>query len=217
MNRYKPIGWQRESHRHSLAAKGIKTRFISYASVSEIVESRRIRHPTKVFSDTGIKISDIPLNKQEEKEVAFEKVKESFDVRRRRRQAIKEAIDVVRPPVDGEKYSHYLFEVKNELRIAGIDLSEHVDDTNVPLVGEKQDRTADRFISDIMRDNYTINGIKPEGSFSYDSANKVFISGQKYSLMQKKKERDNAIAELDKFGKQDKKDFKEVDDPFLLV
>jgi hypothetical protein len=32
MHRYKPIGWQREPYRHSLAAKGIKTRLVANAN-----------------------------------------------------------------------------------------------------------------------------------------------------------------------------------------
>jgi len=38
MNRYKPIGWRNESYRHSLAAKGIKTKVdMSFALKSSVV------------------------------------------------------------------------------------------------------------------------------------------------------------------------------------
>lgn len=42
MNRYKPLGWRYESYRHSLAAKGIKTR-LSFVRINENPSYKRIR------------------------------------------------------------------------------------------------------------------------------------------------------------------------------
>jgi hypothetical protein len=134
MSRYKPTGWRNDSVRHSLAAKGFKTRRDAFA-VSDFIKKARVEYgrPTGI-TETRYQarsqsivppkrdLSQLELTPEERKEATIRQIE--FTLRPTElRAAIVGKVLTSLPPMKGEQYDDYQDRVMKEFREQGVDPS----------------------------------------------------------------------------------------------
>jgi len=181
MNRYKPIGWRNDSYRHSLAAKGIKTRQSMVGKEIPIHMLRSNERKDRLWKDVvSILDKDISVsNKTDEIVKRFEEEKKADKL-------VDEITYVDKKSMAG-KQRYVVKKVGDNFMIVDNDVGEF-------LIGYsfKTNEKAEDFIKENLKKNSEPFGYgKDEGVIQdEDSGTWMSLAGKKYSMALRKLDND---------------------------